>query len=241
MAVSNPDWVEALRLHIEINQSEMDPQVRDAVELPWSWLSTKQEELFAEGEVIDADWDAVFPSIKDAVIRYVDGYWESKAAWDSWNADLADYKAKCIRAVPPEEVERARTECIGLQGELNSRSERIQQKDAATVAALERDAKAPVEANSSRIQNYLKKVEHWNQKVIEYNKAASQLLSNARKPDIIFIDRLVKKYRLDVCQRRVLHQEIRGQNYSDEEIEEIAREIGATGRGRCRRQGEGGQ
>ncbi|HXG08696.1 MAG TPA: hypothetical protein VNK04_02810 [Gemmataceae bacterium] len=46
-----------------------------------------------------------------------------------------------------------------------------------------------------------------------------------RKPDIKEIDRIVNEEGLSREQRRMLHEEITGQNLSLEEIREIAREI----------------
>lgn len=241
MAVQNPDWAEALRLHIAINSPSIDPQARAAVEISWPWLSTKQQELFAEGEGIDSDWDAVAPAVRDAVNEHVEGYWALKKLVEVWESDLKHYEVYCRRSVPAEELERAKQECIEMRSELNSRFEGFRQREADSYSAFARNAAQPTAAHHAKIEAYLQKVDHWIGKVAEYNKAASQLLTNARKPDIRFIDRLVKKYGLDICQRRVLHREITGQNLSDEEIEEIARELGATGRGRCPRQGAGGQ
>jgi hypothetical protein len=45
------------------------------------------------------------------------------------------------------------------------------------------------------------------------------------KQDIKEIDRIVKEEGLSRGQRRLLHEEISGQDYSLEEIREIAREI----------------
>jgi hypothetical protein len=47
----------------------------------------------------------------------------------------------------------------------------------------------------------------------------------ARKPDLKQIDRIVKKLKLSKEQRRLLHEEIAGQNYSLREIQEIAKQI----------------
>ena len=47
----------------------------------------------------------------------------------------------------------------------------------------------------------------------------------ARKADIKAIDRIVNEVGLTKGQRRLLHDEITGQNYSLEEIREIALEI----------------
>jgi hypothetical protein len=62
----------------------------------------------------------------------------------------------------------------------------------------------------------------------------------ARKPDIKFIDYIVRKYNLDQCQRRLLHDEITGQHLTEDKIEEIAEEISKSGRGKCPKSGEGG-
>lgn len=236
MAVENPDWAKALKLHIAINIPSIDTQARNAVELPWQWLSTKQQELFAEGESIDADWAAVASGVRDAVNKHVDGYWELKALVEQWDVDLKHYEVYCRRSVPAEEFERAKRECLEMHSDLNLRFEGFKTREADSNSAF---AAQPTDAHYAKIEAYLVKSNHWHGKVIEYNEAASQLLSNARKPDIRFIDRIVKKYGLDICQRDVLHDEISGENLSDEEIEEIARDIGRTGRGRCRRQGGG--
>lgn len=49
--------------------------------------------------------------------------------------------------------------------------------------------------------------------------------SLARKADIKFIDNLARDYNLTREQRRELHDDITGKHYSEEEIEEIAKEI----------------
>lgn len=237
MAVENPDWAKALKLHIAINIPSIDPQARNAVELPWQWLSTKQQELYAEGESIDADWAVVAPGVRDAVNKHVDGYWELKALVEQWDLDLKHYEVYCRRSVPADELERAQRECLKMQSDLNLRFEGFKKQEADSYSAFARFATQPTAAHYAKIEAYLVKSNHWHGKVIEYNEAASQLLSNARKPDIRFIDRLVKKYGLDRCQRRVLHDEITGQNLSDAEIEEIAEELSRTGRGRCPRPG----
>jgi hypothetical protein len=46
-----------------------------------------------------------------------------------------------------------------------------------------------------------------------------------RKSDIKQIDRICKKLRLTRGQRRLLHDEIAGQNYGLDEIRQMAREI----------------
>jgi hypothetical protein len=51
------------------------------------------------------------------------------------------------------------------------------------------------------------------------------VILEAKKEDVKFIDRLVKKYGLTKDQRRELHDEITKQGYSPEEIEEIAKDI----------------
>lgn len=47
----------------------------------------------------------------------------------------------------------------------------------------------------------------------------------ARKPDLKQIDRIVKELKLTKGQRRMLHDEIAGQDLSLDEIKEIARQI----------------
>jgi len=51
------------------------------------------------------------------------------------------------------------------------------------------------------------------------------VLNMARKAEIKAIDRIVKEVNLSKTQRRLLHDEITKQNYSLEEIREIAEEI----------------
>lgn len=46
-----------------------------------------------------------------------------------------------------------------------------------------------------------------------------------RKQDIKLIDRIVKEEKLTKGQRRLLHEEITGQNLTEQEIREAAREI----------------
>lgn len=234
MAVENSNWTEAKRLHDALQGARLDDQTRRALELPWPWLSTKQQEIFSEGAVLDAEWDAIFPGIRDAVNEFVDGYWTLKKDVDALQGDFEQYKTYCSRGVPPEEIDSATRECNEMRSGLDGRQQVLVQRETNLKSALDTLVGVPINNLAAKTMPYLQKVAHWNGKVLEYNKSASEALTNARKPDIKFIDRLVKKYKLDPCQRRVLHREITGQNYSDEEIEEIARELSATGRGRCR-------
>lgn len=234
MGVQNEDWMEATRLHDALDDAQLDDETHRAVELPWPWLAAKQQELFAEGQALDAEWDAIFPGIRAAVNEYIDGYWKLKETIDEWQKDVQHYTAYCARTVPPEDLDRATRECAGIWAAIDSRRKDFIARDAELKSVVNTLVAVPMARHNAKIEAYLQKVRHWTGKVLAFNQAASEALSHARKPDIRFIDRLVKKYKLDKCQRRRLHDEITGQNLSDEEIESIARELGATGRGRCR-------
>jgi hypothetical protein len=47
----------------------------------------------------------------------------------------------------------------------------------------------------------------------------------ARKPDLKQIDRIVRELKLSKGQRRILHDDLAGKNYTIDEIREIAKAI----------------
>jgi len=191
----------------------------------WSGLHLWQENLLNQGKEIAADWQKAASVVDDLDAQGC----RVKAVADRIEPALTKYASTCSGT-----VEQAIYDwCIAEKERLLPL---VQKRD----AMFEEFKKAVDKYNSeiyyptvAKSDSWGGKVGLWEGKVQDFNQRLVKALSNHRKADVKFVDYLVKKYRLDECQRRYLHDLITKQGYDEEEIEFIARDISHSGERRC--------
>ncbi len=203
----------------------MDEPQRQKYLGEWAGLHRWQETLVTEAKAIAADWKTA-----EGVVAELDGHGcRVKKIINDLEPAIAAWNAACSGTVDQRTYDSCITEQARLQPLIQERDRQFQEfKDA--VDAYNRDVFNPAVAKSTA---WAEKVGLWEGKVTDFNTRIIKALSNHRKADVKFVDYLVKKYKLDPCQRRFLHDLITKQGYDEEEIEFIAREIAQSGERRC--------
>lgn len=191
----------------------------------WSGLHLWQENLLNQGKEIAEDWGKVENAVNDLDAQGC----RVKAEIDRLEPAIVSWKATCSGTVEQTVYDW----CMDEQKRLLPL---VQKRD-----AMFEDFKTAVEKYNNELyyptvaksNEWGRKVGIWEGKVQDFNQRLIEAMSNHRKADIKFIDYLVRKYKLDECQRQHLHDLITNQQYEEEEIELIAREIAMRGEYRC--------
>lgn len=221
----NPIFNEGKQLLADPRFGRLDNPQRQKYLGEWSGLHQWQENLLNQGKEIAADWRKVENAVNDLDAHGC----RVKAVADRIEPALTKYAATCSGT-----VEQAIYDwCIAEKERLLPL---VQNRD-----AMFEEFKTAVDRYNSEIyyptvaksDAWGGKVGLWEGKVQDFNQRLIKALSNHRKADIEFVDGLVRKYKLDKCQRQHLHYLISNHHYTEEEIESIARDIARSGERRC--------
>jgi hypothetical protein len=191
----------------------------------WDGLHLWQEKLLNEGNEISEDWRKAASAVDDLDAHGC----RVKAVVDRIEPAIVKYAATCSGTVEQVTFDWCKSERERLVPLVQERDEMFE----AFRTAVEKYNSEIYNPTVSKSGAWGAKVGMWEGKVQDFNRRLIKALSNLRKADVKFIDYLVKKYKLDECQRRYLHDLITKQGFDEEEIEFVARDIAQSGERRC--------
>lgn len=183
-------------------------------------------------EAIDASWSSIQHRVEAVINRYTEEYWRLYEIDAELTREFAAYEVYCRRQVPPEQVAVAGRECAEIHKGLTARDEVLKDRDLKNVALYKAELPPLVAPHNALINAFNPLEAHWASVLESFIQAATKALASNQSQNA-FITYLQKKYGLDDCQREFIHREISKKAMTDEEIEELAAELKATGDYHC--------
>lgn len=221
----NPIFSESKRLLDDPRFGLLDEPQRQKYLGEWKGLHHWQGNLLNEAKEIAADWKKV-----EVAVNGLDTLGcRVKREIDSIEPDIKTWAATCSGSLDQATLVWCNNERERLLPLVKHRDEMIEEFKAA-VETYNNDSYYPTLEKSAK---WGEKVGLWEDKIEDFNTRLTAALSNHRKADVKFIDYLVRKYKLDNCQREYLHDLITRQHWDEESIEREARDIGERGEYRC--------